>query len=43
MRSLTEYIHTSKKARAGGFAAKYSYQRAIGDAFTGLTCKPIEG
>ncbi|KAL1931937.1 hypothetical protein VTP01DRAFT_8993 [Rhizomucor pusillus] len=40
---LTEYIHTSKKARAGGFAAKYSYQRAIGDAFTGLTCKPIEG
>ncbi|ORY96149.1 CDK-activating kinase assembly factor MAT1-domain-containing protein [Syncephalastrum racemosum] len=36
----TEYLHNNKRARAGGFDAKYIYQRALADAFTGITCPP---
>ncbi|CDH55945.1 cdk-activating kinase assembly factor [Lichtheimia corymbifera JMRC:FSU:9682] len=37
----TEYLHNNKRARAGGYAAKYAYERALTDTFTGLTCSPI--
>ncbi|KAI8140585.1 CDK-activating kinase assembly factor MAT1-domain-containing protein, partial [Fennellomyces sp. T-0311] len=38
----TEYLHNNKRARAGGFAAKYAFDRALNDAFTGITCVPVE-
>ncbi|KAI7859017.1 CDK-activating kinase assembly factor MAT1-domain-containing protein [Circinella umbellata] len=39
----TEYLQNNKRARAGGFEAKYVFDRALSDAFTGLSCMPVEG
>ncbi|KAI9321916.1 CDK-activating kinase assembly factor MAT1-domain-containing protein [Dichotomocladium elegans] len=38
----TEYLQSNKRARAGGYAAKYAFFRAINEAFTGLACSPVE-
>ncbi|KAI9497905.1 CDK-activating kinase assembly factor MAT1-domain-containing protein [Zychaea mexicana] len=39
----TEYLHSNKRARAGGYVAKYAFDRALSDAFTGIACMPLEG
>ncbi|KAI8993405.1 CDK-activating kinase assembly factor MAT1-domain-containing protein [Pilobolus umbonatus] len=38
----TDYLHNNKVTRAGGYAARFAHQRALMEAFTGITCSPIE-
>ncbi|CAO3608381.1 unnamed protein product [Cunninghamella echinulata] len=40
--SSTEYLINNKASRAGGYSAKYAYQRALQDAYTGLSCSVIQ-
>ncbi|KAI7866121.1 CDK-activating kinase assembly factor MAT1-domain-containing protein, partial [Spinellus fusiger] len=37
----TDYISTHKAARAGGYAARFAFQRGLSDAMTGLLCRPV--
>ncbi|KAG0164589.1 TFIIH/NER complex subunit [Apophysomyces sp. BC1034] len=38
----TDYLHNNKQARAGGYAPKFAYTRALTEAFSGIMCPPIE-
>ncbi|KAI8063178.1 CDK-activating kinase assembly factor MAT1-domain-containing protein [Gongronella butleri] len=37
----TDYLKDNRAARAGGYAARFAHERALADAFSGLSCMTI--
>ncbi|KAI8366631.1 CDK-activating kinase assembly factor MAT1-domain-containing protein [Radiomyces spectabilis] len=40
--AATDYLNGNKAARAGGYAPRFAYQRALNSAFAGILCPPIQ-